>query len=69
MPRLKGSLNKNKITEETEEAVIENIAVEEPVSIPYVNEELAKLQKLHSQMLENGIKDIGQLEVIISKLQ
>ena len=69
MPRPKGNLNKIIEEIEKEEIVSENIAVKEPVSIPYVNEELAKLQKLHSQMLENGIKDIGQLEVVISKLQ
>ena len=68
--RPKGS--KNKV--EGEEEIGEMIAVElqdaeVAPETPVINPELEQLRKLHKEMTDRGIRDIGQLEVFISRLQ
>ena len=56
---------------ELEEKIIEEAfaeALEAQVEV-IENKELKELQSLHKSMTEKGIKDIGQLEVLISRFQ
>lgn len=65
---------KIKEVEEAYEEAVEAVEVVEavvPVEVPtaQVNTELVELIAIHNAMTVKGIKDIGQLEVLISRLQ
>lgn len=66
--RPKGSKNKVK-GEEAIETEVELQDAEVAPETPVINPELEQLRKLHKEMTDRGIRDIGQLEVFISRLQ
>lgn len=57
-----------KKNQEIEEALEEAIEAQTQVEVQTSNE-LDELKAIHKALTDKGIKDIGQLEVLISRLQ
>lgn len=57
-----------KKNQEIEEALEEAIEAQTQVEVQTSNE-LDELKAIHKSLTDKGIKDIGQLEVLISRLQ